>query len=310
MPVNNSIERVKHSVENFFGIKPKTKFKMLEENISVKLVDGSYQTWEQLLESIPSFVSATWGLKTEFSEEEKEEIVMKMFKNEHLPGAQETFRFTFLVDNMTYVEVSHFLRHREVTFSAVCTGDRNLAQDDILIPESIMNMPKLCKKYMETCQIQKELYQEAVDSKLVSHMDARYMLPKSTRQTYFMSMDWRTLVKIINQRMDRQIQPKGDNLIAYGMWNAILEAYPKLKELNIVNVDSMNKFYVANARKEMTTNLYYPEKQNDVFDFREDDFVYQGNREDFNGKAPKGTSSKFQKLLEKYREKFNGKTDS
>ena len=132
-------------------------------------------------------------------------------------------------------------------------------------------------------------------------MDARYILPKSTEQQYFMTMDWRTLIKVIAQRQDREIQTKCDNLIAYGIIEEILKVYPKLKDLHIFNVDAPNKFYIANARKERSTNLYLPEPQDDVFEYRLDDFVYPCHREDLNGINPSKEKSWFQIRLEKIR---------
>ena len=87
-----------------------------------------------------------------------------MFKGEHLPGSLETFKFTFLVKGLSYIGVSHYLRHRQITFSSVCTGDRPLAQEDVVVPESIVNCPELYKRYIATCDEQKKIYKELVDS--------------------------------------------------------------------------------------------------------------------------------------------------
>ena len=102
-------------------------------------------------------------------------------------------------------------------------------------------------------------------------------------QKYYMSMDWFAMFKMIVQRIDREIQPKEDNLIAMEIWDNILKVYPQLKKLKLIDIDQENKFFQRNARKERSTNLYFPESQDDVFEYREDDFVYQCHREDLNG---------------------------
>ncbi|MBQ9160915.1 MAG: FAD-dependent thymidylate synthase [Methanobrevibacter sp.] len=300
MPRNEKLSKIEHKSSNILDTTIKTEYNCLEAFLRVQLLLGSYLTWDQLKDYIPKFVDATWGLK-EHTDEEKEDILIRMFKGEHLPGSMETFRFTFLVTGMTYVGVSHFLRHREITFSAVCTGDRPLAQDNIMVPESIMNSPELFKRYVKTCDEQKQIYKELVDSKKVSTMDARYVLPKSTEQQYFMSMNWLTLIKVIKQRIDRNIQPKEDNLIVMKMWNEILKVYPKLKELHLIDIDQENKFYQLNARKERSTNLYLPEPQDDKFDWRLDDFVYPCKRENLNGTHPEEKKSWFQSIYENFK---------
>lgn len=303
MPLNENLPKVEHKSKDILNTEIKTSYKCLEENLSVRLLPGSYMTWEQLKTYIPFFVDATWGVKDNYSDEEADEIVKKMFKGEHLPGSLETFKFTFMVMGMTYVGVSHFLRHRQITFSAVCTGDRPLAQEDIIVPEAIMGCPELYERYVKTCNEQKQIYKELVDSKKVSTMDARYVLPKSTEQIYYMSMDWLTLIKVVKQRLDREIQPKEDNLIAMGIWSEILKVYPKLKELHLVDIDQENKFYQFNARKERSTNLYLPEPQDDKFEYRSDDFVYNCHREDLNGTQDNHPSC-FEQRYEAYKENW------
>lgn len=122
-------------------------------------------------------------------------------------------KFTFLVDGMTLQEVTHILRHRTATFSAVCTGDRFMHFDDVIVPESIVNSKEFYERYHEIALAAKQLYVEMIDSKEISLMDARYALPKGTRQTYYMTISYKDLLGVIFQRIDRAIQPKGN----YGM---------------------------------------------------------------------------------------------
>lgn len=304
MPRNESIEKVVHKSSNILDTTIKTENKIIEKSLNVTLLEGSYLSWEQLKKYIPHFVDATWGTRESYSDKEAEDILIKMFKGEHLPGALETFKFTFKVEGMSYIGVSHFLRHRTITFSAVCTGDRPLAQEDIVYPEAIVNSSDIYDRIVKANNELKECYKELVDSKRVSTMDARYILPKSTSQTYFMSMDWMTLLKVVKQRIDRAIQPKEDNIIAMLMWNEILKVYPKLKKLHLVDIDQENKFYQANARKERSTNLYLPEPQDDKFDWREDDFVYNKTREELCG-TDGPIITYFKQLYDKLKERWS-----
>ena len=138
MPINNNLPKIVHKSSNLLDTTIDTHYKLLERDLKAILLEGSFLSWEDLKKYIHKFVDATWemNLDKEVSEDEKEKILIKMFKCEHLPGAFKTFHFTFLVTGMTLIGTTHYLRHEGIVFSAVCTGDRPLLQDNYMIPET------------------------------------------------------------------------------------------------------------------------------------------------------------------------------
>ena len=285
MPKNNSLPAIPLPMEVRFGQKGKTDIKILEEALTVTLVDGP--TMDQLMEYIPPFVQATWAendtIGKEMTYQKRLESIVKMLIGKTLPGALETFRFTFLIEGMALQEVTHILRHRTATFSAVCTGDRFMYEDDVLMPEAIANVPEFRDRYIELAKASKDLYVDMVNSKEVSLMDARYALHKSSEQKYFMSLNFKDLLGFVRQRIDRAIQPKGSNLIAYDMWLEVCNRLPILAYANLVNFDQPSFFFIKTARSGHSTNLYLPEPHNDKFEYNEEDFIYNKTRPEING---------------------------
>ena len=301
---NNNLEPVKLPMKIKFGVPAKTEFKVLEDEIKVKLVDGP--TMNQLLEWVPEFVTATW--MDEYTEknmtlEEKIENITKAFKGQTLPTVLENVRFTFLVTGMTYIEVSHMLRHRNFSVSAFCSGDTFLHEASVMIPESINNSPEFKERYEKVMSEAKELYADMVNSKRISIMDARYALPVSRFQGYYFSMCYKDLVAFVKQRIDRAIQPKSDNLIAYQMWVEACKRLPFLAKLDIIDFDVPSWFFINTSRSGHSTNLYIPEEHNDKFEWNEKDFLYQCTRDELNG--TENIESTFSEKIEYYKNELN-----
>ena len=152
MPINNNLPVQKLPMEVKFDKKPTTKINVLEEAIDVKLIQ--YPTYEQLLSYIPNFCQATWedDPYKKYSKEEAEKILIKMFKGQTLPTALETIRFTFTLENLTYVEISHILRYRGFSISAQCTADRFQTDDSAAIPASINQSDEFRERYINLIQ--------------------------------------------------------------------------------------------------------------------------------------------------------------
>lgn len=304
MPENNHLTPVELPMPIRFGEEGKTDVKILEEELKVTLIDGP--DMEQLLSYIPPFVQATWAeedtIGMNMTHKKRLESIVKMFIGKTLPGALETFRFTFLIEGMALQEVTHILRHRNATFSAVCTGDRFMYNDDVLIPESIANSPEFKERYIELAKKSKELYVDMVNSKQISLMDARYALHKSSEQKYFMSINFKDMLGFIRQRIDRAIQPKGSNLIAYDMWLEVCNRIPLMAYLDLVNLDQPSFFFIKTARSGHSTNLYLPEPHNDKFEYNKDDFIYNVTRPEINGTT--STYNFFEERLDNARQEL------
>lgn len=298
MPINNNLPPVKGPTDLGFNQPIITKFKDHLVSLNVQLLDAP--SIKQLHGYICDFSTATWEDKPlhcgSLSPEEKNKIIYKIFKGELLPGALETMRLTFLIGGIDVITVTHLLRHRLLTFSAQCTADRNQRNDDALVPEPIKNSPEFYERYEKIVLMAKQLYADMIDSKKISVMDARHILPKCLETYYYVSGSIKDIMAFIYQRIDKQIQPTEDNVIAYYMWLRILQQYPFLA--NIINIHTPASYYVKTCRKGTNSNLYMPDKDSDVFEYNENDFIYPCTRNKLNGTDPINEKTIFEDILE------------
>jgi len=303
MPKNNNLEPVVLPMPIRFGEKPKFEFKNDLENINVTLVD--YTPFQNILNYLPGYVNATWADEPQqhFTLEQSIEDIEKALTFKTLPSILETIRFTFRIEGISVQDVTHLIRHRTFSFSAQCTGDRWLSHHNAVIPESVENSPEFLERYKELTTACRELYADMIDSKKISIMDARLILNKNHDNFYYASCNFKDLLGFIKQRIDRQIQPKSDNIIAYQMWLAVCQVYP-IAHLNLIDFEMPSYHYIKNARNGHATNLYYPEANSDKFEWNEKDFIYQGYREDVNGTQKPDGPTKFELMLQAYKDEL------
>ena len=205
-----------------------------------------------------------------------------------LPTPMECLGFTFRLSGLSFQEVTHIIRHRAGSLAAQCTGDRDLRGDDAVIPESVENSPDFLERYKKLVKDSKRLYADMTDSKVVSMMDARMILPKCMTSFYYMRLNLKDLIGFVRQRQDRQIQPAADNILAARMAIEACKAIPELTQVfNFSKPDFhyINTFRFKDGDKWISrgTNLYWPEPKNDTFEFHPDDTIYQCRREEMNG---------------------------
>lgn len=300
MPKNNTLEPVVLPMPIRFGEKPDFEFVNDLENIKATLVECA--SWASVLNYLPGYVNATWAdePQQEFTMAQRLEDVEKAFTFKTLPSILETIRLTFRIEGISVQDVTHLIRHRTFSFSAQCTGDRWLSHHKAVVPESIENSPEFLERYKELTEACRELYADMIDSKKISIMDARLILNKNHDNFYYASCNVKDLLGFIKQRIDRQIQPKSDNILAYQMYLALCRAYP-IAHLNLVDFEAPSFHYIKNARNGHATNLYYPEANSDKFEWNENDFIYQGYREDVNGTQKPEGPTKFEKMFMHYK---------
>lgn len=304
MPKNTNLKPIPLPMTLKFGEKATTEFKELESNIKVELIDGP--TMEQLLQWVPQFALATWNEtanEKQYDSYEARKALVLALSRKTLPTVLENMRFIFKISGLTYIEVSHILRQRQASFSAYCSGDVQLHDTNVMIPESIKNSKEFRERYERLMSECKELYADMVNSKKVSLMDARYALPVSREQAYFMSMPLNVVFNFINQRIDEAIQPASDNLIAFQMWTEIVKRIPLLAKTKVINLENPSWFFIKQARTGHSTNLYFPSEINDKFEWHPDDFIYQCRREELCGTD--GIPSKYNELKQQYIDKVN-----
>src|SRR5699024_5041201 len=226
MPKNNKLEPVKLPMPIRFGEKPDFEFVNDLENIKVSLVD--YTPFESIVSYLPGYVNATWADNPQhkFKLDQVVEDIEKAFTFKTLPSILETIRLTFRIEGISVQDVTHLIRHRNFSFSAQCTGDRWLSHHKAVVPESIQNSPEFLERYKKLTTECRELYADMINSKEISLMDARLILNKFHDKFYYSSCNVRGLLGFIKQRLDRQIQPKLNNIVAYQMYLALCEVYP------------------------------------------------------------------------------------
>ena len=299
MPNNNNLPAITLPMELRFNEAPTTNFVNNLDAIGIELI--SAPTMDELRAYLPQFITATWQEKydkqynNEISLKEKDDIIRDAFFGRALPTALETINLVFRISGISLQEVTHIIRYRNASFSADCSGDKWWTHKDALVPNSIENSDEFYERYKKIVEESKKLYCDMIDSKKVSIMDARYILPRCLSTFYYMRISLKDAIHFIKQRIDKQIQPETDNIIAYKMYCAILRQYPIANGL--IDIHSPSYFYIKMARTGKATNLYYPDGDSDKFEWNENDFIYQNYRNEMNG-TNANAENHFDKLLE------------
>jgi hypothetical protein len=224
----------------------------------------------------------------------------------------ECLGFTFKLSGLSFQEVTHIIRHRAGSFAAQCTGDRDLRDDAAVIPEAVENSPEFLQRYRNLVRESKQLYADMCDSKDVSMMDARMILPKCMTSFYLMRLSLKDLLGFVAQRQDMQIQPAADNILAAYMARELLKVLPEAStriNFNKPDIHYIKTFRVPDGKGGETsrgTNLYWPEPKNDKFEYHPNDTIYQSRREDINGTNNPGTKTIFTQLWEETLNEIEG----
>jgi len=292
MPLNNDLEPIVLPMDLKFGNAVNTTFHNNLQALKVELVDAP--TTEQARNVAWHYVKATWADNPEeispanASDAVKSKNLLDVLQFRALPTPMECLGFTFRLSGLSFQEVTHIIRHRAGSFAAQCTGDRDLRDDGAVIPEAVENSPEFLERYKEIVHMSKQLYADMTDSKVVSMMDARMILPKCMTSFYYMRLNLKDLIGFVKQRQDAQIQPAADNILAARMAIEACKAIPELTQ--VFNFDKpdfhyINTFRVKEGDKWISrgTNLYQPEPKNDTFEYHEEDTIYPCRREELNG---------------------------
>ena len=292
MPLNNDLDPITLPMDLKFDQQPTTDFFNNLKALKVELVDAP--STEQARNVAWHYVKATWADDpseidpNNANASVKSKNLLDVLQFRALPTPMECLGFTFRLSGLSFQEVTHIIRHRAGSFAAQCTGDRDLRDDPAVIPESIENSPEFLKRYKELVHQSKQLYADMTDSKTISMMDARMVLPKCMTSFYYMRLNLKDLIGFVRQRQDTQIQPAADNILAGRMAIEACKAIPELTQ--VFNFDKpdfhyINTFRVKEGDKWISrgTNLYQPEPKNDSFDYHEEDTIYPCRREELNG---------------------------
>jgi thymidylate synthase (FAD) len=275
-----------------FGQSPTTMFSNNLKALKVELIDAP-TAW-RARDIAWHYVKATWAddpnevNPANVNDDVKSENLLDVLQFRALPTPMECLGFTFRLSGLSFQEVTHIIRHRAGSFAAQCTGDRDLRGDPVVVPESVENSPEFLERWQQLVLDAKQLYVDMTDSRVISMMDSRMILPKCMTSFYYMRLNLKDLIGFVNQRQDRQIQPAADNILAARMAIEACKVIPELSQ--VFNFEKLDMHYIKTFRvKEgdkwisRGTNLYWPEPKNDTFEYHPEDTIYQATREELNG---------------------------
>lgn len=233
------------------------------ENIKVTLL--SYTSYENLLEYIPELVTATWNENIEdfrktLTEKDKKEIMKLLFSEKLIPTALKSIQITILLEGITTHDVTHIIRHSGLNFAADCTGDKYIMNRNLIVPSFLEDAPEEYKtRYIELMKNSYKLYDDICNNLCdkVHIQDARLVLPRTLETFYYITGSLYDFMRFLQQRIDLQVQPKSDNIIALRIYEQLAKVYP----LHI-DIDHKNTFYCSESSHQLSSKWYKPLPQN------------------------------------------------
>lgn len=235
------------------------------ENIKVKLL--SYTPLSVLREYIPELVTATWNeniqeFRDTVSKEDTDKIMELFFAGKLIPTALKSVQITILLEGITTHDITHLLRHSGLSFAADCTGDKYIVGRNLIVPSFFEDAPNEYKeRYVKLMKESYELYDDICNNLTdkVHIQDARLVLPRTLETFYYVTGSLFDFIRFLQQRIDMQVQPKSDNVMALRIYEALSKIYP----LNI-NIDSRNHFYCSESEHQLSSKWYAPLPQNET----------------------------------------------
>ena len=232
-------------------------------NIKVTLLN--YTPYRILEKYIPELVTATWNENIEefrktLLPKDKDEIMKLCFAGKLIPTALKSIPVTILIEGITTHDVTHLLRHSGLQFAADCTGDKYITERPIIIPSFLNDCPReYVERYVNIMKDSYKLYDDICNNlgNKVHIQDARLVLPRTMETFYYVTGSLFDFLNFLRQRIDMQVQPKSDNILA-------LKIYKELKKVYPINIDlnARNNFYCNESEHELSSKWYSPLPQN------------------------------------------------
>jgi len=264
--------------------------------IQVTLIQST--TLDQLRSYAPNWLLSTWdktpyatmlwqeGTVEGLDEITADRLIYRGFQRKFLPSFLETIRFTFLIEGLSAHDFTHILRNKAFNgvASSDCTGDRVNTYRDILVPEYLHDMGQdYVERYKAATTELMQLYVDSMNTHEVSHLDARLMLPRLSSQFIHVNMSLGDLLGFVSQRIDRQIQPTSDNIIAMQLLLAASDVFPFIT--TVVNPNGKNQFYINESQSNFGSHYFIPNEYNKVFEYDEHHFLFNQKRDELKGQT-------------------------
>ena len=245
------------------------------DNIRVTLLN--YTPYEQLKTYIPELVTATWNediqeFRDSLSKEDRDTIMDLFFDGKLIPTAMKSVQITILIEGITTHDVTHLLRHSGLSFAADCTGDKYITNRNIVVPSFFDDAPEEYKdRYVRLMLDSYQLYDDICNNLAdkVHIQDARLVLPRTMETFYYVTGSLFDFIRFLQQRIDMQVQPKSDNVLALRIYECLKAVYP-IK----INLHARNAFYCAESMHQLSSKWYAPLPQNETEYTRSMDTVY------------------------------------
>lgn len=227
----------------------------------------SYPSLDALKRYIPELVMATWNedemqFTESLTDEDRLRFVIRTLQGKFIPTALRSINITFRITGMSWHDVSHLIRTTGFSYAADCSGDKLMEGRPILVPEFLMekkdeNGTPLFDLYQQACSNLMHIYDVAVNSGDVHVQDARLMLPRTMSTFYYVTGGLDTCLRFISQRIDRQVQPKADNIMAMLLAIELTKILPIM-----IDVEQPNKFYINESKTNFKSGWDYPNEVN------------------------------------------------
>ena len=241
--------------------------KIVNDLSNIKVTLLNYTPYSHLCKYIPELVTATWNENIqEFRDtllpKDRDEIMKLCFEGKLIPTALKSIPITILIEGITTHDVTHLLRHSGLSFAADCTGDKYIVDRPIVLPSFFNDCPEeYVFRYLELQKQSYELYDDICNNlgTKVHIQDARLVLPRTMETFYYVTGSLFDFIKFLNQRIDMQVQPKSDNILALKLYKELKKVYP----INI-DIDARNNFYCTESEHELSSKWYSPLPQNET----------------------------------------------
>ena len=249
--------------------------------INVKILN--YPSLASLKRYIPELVMATWNEnEMEFSDSltdmDRLKFVIRTLQGKFIPTALRSINITFEIEGLSWHDVTHLIRSTGFSYAADCSGDKLMEGRTVGVPEFI-NELGLFNEYHEAIGNLMHIYDVAINSGKVHVQDARLMLPRTMTTFYYVTGGLDTCLRFINQRIDRQVQPKADNIIALKLAIELTKILPIM-----INVNQPNNFYIKESQTNFKSGWDWPNDVNKKYIpeeyISEDKFVYGKTKRD------------------------------
>ena len=267
-------------------------------NIKVTLLN--YTPYSHLEKYIPELVTATWNENIqEFRDtllpKDKDEIMKLCFAGKLIPTALKSVPVTILIEGITSHDVTHLLRHSGLSFAADCTGDKYITDRPMIIPSFLDDCPIEYKiRYTKMMAEAFQLYDDICNNlgQKVHIQDARLVLPRTTETFYYVTGSLFDFIRFLQQRIDMQVQPKSDNILALRVYEALSKVYPIQ-----INVNARNNFYCSESEHELSSKWYSPLPQNETEYTKNMETVYGDMTKMYGYSSYKNIKDKIEKKL-------------